>query len=75
VARRRASKSLSSSRVSFISRLFRALAPCIGPLRVLNEVHLFSFTRFLTGYQVRVGPPQRDTDADPPLRCGLTRQE
>ena len=27
----------SSSRVSFISRLFRALVPCIGPSRLLNE--------------------------------------
>ncbi|KAF8499603.1 NIF-domain-containing protein [Russula emetica] len=35
-AKHRASKS-PSSRVSFISRLFRALVPCIGPSRLLNE--------------------------------------
>lgn len=37
-AKRRVPKPQSSSpRVSFISRLFRSLVPCIGPSRLLNE--------------------------------------
>jgi RNA polymerase II subunit A small phosphatase-like protein len=67
--KRRASKSPSSSRVSFISRLFRALVPCIGSSRLLNEAtNEVSSDPNSSAAALREKPSSRDAEKDSSLR-------
>ena len=67
-AKRRTSKSPSSSRVSFISRLFRALVPCIGPSRALNEAANEASDPNSSAAALREKPSSRDAEKDSSLR-------
>ncbi len=68
-AKHRASKSPSSSRVSFISRLFRALVPCIGPSRLLNEAaNEVASDPNSSAAALREKPSPRDAEKDSSLR-------
>ena len=68
-AKHRASKSPSSSRVSFISRLFRALVPCIGPSRLLNEdANEVASDPNSSAAALREKPSSRDAEKDSSLR-------
>ena len=58
-----------SSRVSFISRLFRALVPCIGPSRLLNEaVNEVASDPNSSAAALREKPSPRDAEKDSSLR-------
>ena len=58
-----------SSRVSFISRLFRALVPCIGPSRLLNEaVNEVVSDPNSSAAALREKPSSRDVEKDSSLR-------
>lgn len=68
-AKHRASKSPSSSRVSFISRLFRALVPCIGSSRLLNEAaNEVASDPNSSAAALREKPSSRDAEKDSSLR-------
>jgi carboxy-terminal domain RNA polymerase II polypeptide A small phosphatase len=68
-AKHKASKSPSSSRVSFISRLFRALVPCLGPSRLLNEAaNEVASDPNSSAAALREKPSPRDTEKDSSLR-------
>ena len=59
----------SSSRVSFISRLFRALVPCIGPSRLLNEAaNEATSDPNSSAAALREKPSARDVEKDSSLR-------
>ena len=62
-------KSPSSSRVSFISRLFRALVPCIGSSRLLNEAaNEVASDPNSSAVALREKPSSRDPEKDSSLR-------
>lgn len=68
-AKHRAPKSPSSSRVSFISRLFRVLVPCIGPSRLLNEApNEVPSDPNSSAAALREKPSSRDAEKDSSLR-------
>ena len=64
-AKLKVEKPPSSSRVSFISRLFRALVPCIGPSRLLNEaVNEAASDPNSSAAALREKPSPRDAEKD-----------
>ncbi|KAH9963822.1 hypothetical protein BC827DRAFT_1128381 [Russula dissimulans] len=64
-AKRKVQKPPSSPRVSFISRLFRFLVPCVGPSRLLNEAADVPVSDSnSSAAALREKPPTRDTEKD-----------
>ncbi|KAH9985822.1 HAD-like domain-containing protein [Russula compacta] len=67
-AKQRAPKPSSSPRVSFISRLFRALVPCVGPSRLTEAGNEVVSDPNSSATALREKPSARDVEADSSLR-------
>ena len=67
-AKHRAPKPSSSPRVSFISRLFRALVPCVGPSRLAEDGNDVVADPNSSAAALREKPSARDVEVDSSLR-------